>query len=380
MLLKKIKSQLSRQKENMLYRKRLVLASPQTTTLTIDNNKLINFASNDYLGLANHPKIIEQMKLGLKKYGVGSGSSHLICGHSEAHETLEREFAQFLGKERALLFSCGFMANIGVLDALLDRGDLLLQDKLNHASLLDGGRLARSKMQRFAHGDLNHLQKLLQTDNQGNKLIASDGVFSMDGDIADIESLNKIAKKTNASLLIDEAHSFGVLGENGRGICYQHQDNPNLMVMATCGKALGTAGAVVAGSKDLIEYLIQKARSYIFTTAIPASIAFASITALKILRNSDHRRQKLTQLIKYLKQGLKSLDFKLLPSDTPIQPILLEDSKLALQISQKLRTFGVLVPAIRPPTVPEGGARLRISLSSDHKISDIDQLLEALKK
>jgi 8-amino-7-oxononanoate synthase len=368
-------------KQQGLYRSRRVIDSPQGTEIIIDGKKVLNFCSNDYLGLANHPKVIAAFKQAADKYGVGSGSAHLICGHSSAHHALEEELAFFTGYDHALLFSTGYMANMGVISALIGKGDLVLEDKLNHASLLDGGLLSGATFKRYLHADSENLTLKLK-DCLGKTLIVSDGVFSMDGDLAPVPELIKVANQTQAGLMIDDAHGLGVLGKNGGGVVEHFHcslDDVPILV-GTLGKAFGTAGAFVAGSEELIETLIQKARTYIYTTAMPAAIAEATRASLKLLIKENWRREKLTALIKQFRDGVGQLGLNLMESQTPIQPLLIGDNQQAVLLSQKLLELGFLVSAIRPPTVPSGKARLRVTFSANHQPLQIEQLLAALEQ
>jgi len=364
-----------------LRRSRRIVDSPQGINLICDGKSVINFCSNDYLGLANHPDVINAFKSAADRYGVGSGSAHLICGHSRAHHALEEELAAFTGRDRALLFSTGYMANMGAISALVGRGDTVLEDRLNHASLLDGGLLSGAKFKRYAHVDTDRLSDLLGTAT-GNKLIVTDGVFSMDGDIAPLNALSTVAKQHGAWLIVDDAHGFGVLGANGGGVTEAaglSQDEVQVLV-GTLGKAFGTFGAFVAGSEELIETLINTARTYIYTTALPASVAEATRASLKILRTESWRREKLKALIARFRAGAAQLDLPLMPSSSPIQPVLVGLSEKASIASQYLFEHGFLVSAIRPPTVPTNAARLRVTFSALHEEAHVDQLLEALAK
>lgn len=346
----------------------------------IDGREILSFCSNDYLGLAGHPKIAEALRRATRTYGTGSGSAHLINGHTRAHHALEDALAEFTGRPRALLFSTGYMANIGTIGALLDRGDTLVEDRLNHASLIDAGTLSGAKRLRYAHADVKAAGRQLARAT-GQTLLVTDGVFSMDGDISPLPDLAALARTYDAWLMVDDAHGIGVLGPGGRGSLAHFglslDEAP--VLMGTLGKALGTAGAFVAGSEDLIEYLIGNARTYLFTTAMPAVLAKATLTALKLAREEDWRREHLFKLIQQLRYGTQALGLQLSPSDTPIQPLLIGNSAQALAISDALWTQGILIPAIRPPTVPEGKARLRITLSAAHQPNQIDQLLDALE-
>lgn len=362
-----------------LYRSRRVIESPQGIHLRIDGKELLNFCSNDYLGLANHPSVVQAFKAGVDRYGVGSGSAHLICGHSAAHHALEEELAAFAGRDRALLFSTGYMANMGLVSALAGRGDTVFEDRLNHASLLDGGLLSGARFKRYAHGDVDHLNASLETAT-GRKLILTDGVFSMDGDFAPLQALSETAKNHEAWLMVDDAHGLGVIGEQGRGLVDYYglgQDDVPIL-MGTLGKAFGTFGAFVAGSDVLIETLIQKARTYIYTTALPAAIAEATRVSLKIVMAESWRRDKLKMLSERFQQGAQQLGLQVMPSFSAIQPIVIGGSQRAVDISNALLNDGLLVSAIRPPTVPQGSARLRVTFSAQHEEWHVDRLLAAL--
>jgi len=374
---------LSERKKQHLYRSLKISESAQHPMMKIDGQECLNFCSNDYLGLANHPEIVASFKQAADKYGVSSGAAHLINGHSIEHHQLEESLAEFTGRDRALLFSNGYMANMGVLSALLDRGDYLFQDRLNHASLIDAGLLSKAKMKRYKHNDITDLKRLYtKTDIASkNSMIVTDGVFSMDGDQASVRELAEIAQQQQAWLMVDDAHGFGVLGEHGAGLLEQQNINQAdvPVFMATLGKACGTSGAFIAGSEDLVEYLIQTARTFIYTTAMPPSIAAATLTSLKLIAKENWRREKLAELTRRFKQGAQQLGLELMKSDTAIQPIILENSEKTLQISQKLEEHNILVTAIRPPTVPEGTARLRITFSANHTDEHVDKLLCALE-
>ena len=375
-----LKKQLLKRQQNALYRTRKTHESAQTTQLHINGQTYLNFCSNDYLGLAADPHLKNSLQQAVDIYGVGSGASHLVTGHSAAHEALEQAFAEFMGTERALLFSTGYMANMGVISALLSRQDAIFLDKLNHASLVDAAILSRAKLHRYAHGQLSQLETALQKSNAQHKLIATDGVFSMDGDIADLLKLSQLAKHTQAWLMMDDAHGIGVLGSTGRG-SLEHfnlstDDVP--IIVGTLGKAFGVFGAFVAGSELLIETLIQLARSYIYTTALPPALAVTLRASLGIIKHDHWRREKLQERIAYFKAEAAKHNIMLMPSETAIQPIVLNHSQLTLDTSQALYQRGILVTAIRPPTVPQGSARLRITLSAQHTLQEIDKLLVAL--
>lgn len=372
---------LEQRRQAQLYRHRRQLQTAQGAHVRVDGRFFINFSSNDYLGLANHPRLVEAFCAAAREYGVGSGASHLVCGHSAEHHCLEEELAAFTGRERALLFSTGYMANLGTVRALLGKGDLVLEDKLNHASLLDAGQLSGARMKRFRHSDLAHLEELLAAAGPGQrKFIAVDGVFSMDGDCAPLAEMASLARRYGAWLMVDDAHGFGVLGATGGGVIQEagltQDDVP--VLMATLGKALGSFGAFVAGSSALVDTLLQQARTYIYTTALPPAVAAATRVGLQLLQEEAWRKQHLEQLLQRLRAGLATLNLPVLPSDTPIQPVILGDAGSAMDASDMLFRQGFYVPAIRPPTVPEGTSRLRITLSADHSEGDIDKLLEAL--
>jgi len=372
---------LGKRRRQHLYRQRRIIDSPQGPWLFSEGQKLLSFCSNDYLGLANHPDIIAALQRGAELYGVGSGASHLINGHSRAHHDLEEALAEFCGQPRALLFSTGYMANLGVITSLLGRHDVVFQDRLNHASLIDAARLSGARLQRYPHLDGATLARQLTESTNGDVLIASDGVFSMDGDIADVPELLHQANACNGWLLIDDAHGFGVIGKHGRGT-QEHfgirDSDARLITVGTLGKAFGTSGAFVAGSDELIETLIQEARTYIYTTALPPAVAHATLTSLQLVEKEDWRRVHLDSLVRYFRDAARQYGLPLMASTTPIQPLLLGDSEAAMLSSKALLDQGILVSAIRPPTVPQGQARLRITLSAAHQTEDVDRLIEAL--
>jgi len=374
-------TRLHNRKSNGLYRHRLTLEGPQGTHVSIAGRKYLSFCSNDYLGLANHPELIEAVCEGAIRYGVGAGASHLIAGHHSSHHRLEEVLAYFTGFPRALLFSSGYMANAGVVTALVGHGDAVFTDRLNHASLNDAALLSRAKLTRYPHLDLAILEQRLAVSQAKRKLVMTDAVFSMDGDIAPVAKLLELCEKYDAWLLLDDAHGFGVLGQQGRGIVSHFNiSSPRIIYMATLGKAAGVSGAFVAGQVEIIKMLIQYARSYIYTTATPPLLAHAVLKSLALIEREEWRRKKLMQLIGRLKRELQSLRWKLLLSVTPIQPVIIGESSEVLQISNALRERGFLIPAIRPPTVPQGSARLRISLSASHSIEDVKQLAMALRE
>ncbi|WP_116368365.1 8-amino-7-oxononanoate synthase [Parahaliea mediterranea] len=364
-----------------LYRQRLVLESPQGPLVRLGGRELLNFCSNDYLGLAAHPRLVEALQQGARDYGVGSGASHLVCGHSRAHQQLEEALAAFTGRPRALLFGSGFAANTAALAVLLQPGDTVLQDRLNHASLLDGGLHSGARLSRFPHNDLDALARKLGRLS-GPALVVVDGVFSMDGDVAPLAPLAALCQQHDAWLMVDDAHGFGVLGQRGAGSLEAAglggSEVP--VLMATLGKALGCGGAFVAGSDELIEALIQFARNYVYSTAMPPALAVAGRAALQLLSDEPWRREYLLQLIARFRRGAAQLGLPLAEVGGPIQPLMIGDAARALALSEALRQRGVLVGAIRPPTVPAGTARLRITLTAGHSEQQVDQLLGALEQ
>lgn len=370
---------LSREKKK-LYRHRLTLESPQQTHVSIAGCEYLSFCSNDYLGLANHPQLIAAVCEGARQYGVGAGASHLISGHSSAHHALEEALARFTGFPQALLFSTGYMANAGMITALAGHGDAIFADKLNHASLNDAAVVSRAKFIRYPHLDLAALERQLAVSQAKRKLLITDAVFSMDGDVAPVAALLALCEKYDAWLMLDDAHGFGVLGSRGRGAGSQFAvDSQRIIYMATLGKAAGVFGAFVAAEHEIIETLIQHARSYIYTTATPPMLSHVLLKSLEMIEGDEWRREKLTQLIVQLKKEVGSLRWQLLPSATPIQALIIGENDKALEISVTLREKGILVPAIRPPTVAQGTSRLRISLSASHDMGDIARLGAVLR-
>jgi len=373
-------SGLAKQKQQHLYRSRKVIDSPQDVELQCDGNPLLSFCSNDYLGLANHPALINALKEGAERYGVGSGASHLVTGHSHAHHALEEALAEFTQRPRALLFSSGYMANLGVISTLANKQSNIHEDRLNHASLIDAARLSGATMRRYPHNDIEALNRRLKKPNNDHSFIITDGVFSMDGDIAPLPQVVASASKHHATLMVDDAHGLGVIGKHGRG-SIEHCDLSSHEVpilVGTLGKALGTSGAFVAGSEELIETLIQQARTYIYTTALPPAVAHATLASLELIATEAWRREQLQTLIKQFRRGAEQLGFDLMPSITPIQPLVIGDAGEALRISEQLQQQGILIGAIRPPTVPENTSRLRITFSANHSEQHVEQLLSAL--
>lgn len=369
----------ARQRDH-LYRHRKTLQSPQGTQLRVDDKSYLAFSSNDYLGLANHPDVIAAFQRAANNFGVGSGASHLVCGHSFEHHALEEELAAFCGRERALLFSSGYMANVGAINALLNKGDAVFEDKLNHASLLDGGLLSGARFQRFLHNDVNSLNAKLEKSDAARKLVVVDGVFSMDGDLAPLDKLAALADEHNAWLMVDDAHGFGCLGKSGAGSAehFGLSQNQLPILMGTLGKSFGTSGAFVAGSDALVETLIQFSRSYIYTTAMPPAIAAAARASLQLLQSEHWRRDKLQKNIQQFRVGAQSLGLHLMDSQTPIQPIILGSEDITMAMAAGLERDGILVGAIRPPTVAVGSSRLRITLTAEHSEQDIQRLLNSL--
>ena len=375
-----LSAQLDERRRLSRYRHRQCIESAQGPVVRRQGREVINFCSNDYLGLANHPAVCSAKKAAIEFYGAGSGASHLVCGHSQEHHALEQELAEFTGRERALLFSTGYMANLAIGQVLGVKSAAVFEDKLNHASLLDAGLGSHAEFQRYRHNDLQHLKQRLQTCTKEHKLILSDGVFSMDGDCAPITEIAALAKEHNAWFVVDDAHGLGVLGATGAGLleveALSQNDVP--VLMGTLGKAFGSFGAFVAGSEALIESLIQFARTYIYTTALPPDVAAASRASLRLVREAHQGREHLSSLICRFRTGAKSLNLRLWASDTAIQPIILGTDQAALNASQALLDKGFWVSAIRPPTVPEGSARLRLTLTAAHSSEQVDALLMGL--
>ena len=362
------------------YRIRRVLQSPQATEVRIDNKNYTSFCSNDYLGLANDTRLRSTVKDAVDKYGVGSGASQLISGYSSVHAELETALAEFLSVEKVLLFSSGFLTNLGVLNALSGRKTLILEDKLNHASLIDGAKYSDGQLKRYHHCDINHAEDIIKNTEHEDIIVASDGVFSMEGTIAPLTELVELKNKHKTLLAIDDAHGIGVMGVSGTGslehagLTIQEVD----LLIGTFGKAFGTSGAFVAGNKELIEYLIQTSRTLIYTTAMPTLLTKATLTSLDIIINDDARRQRLHENIAYFRRSCELSGITLQDSITPIQTILIGDNQKALAASENLAKQGILVIAIRPPTVPINKSRLRITLSSEHSHKQIDTLVAAL--
>ncbi|MCH9770524.1 MAG: 8-amino-7-oxononanoate synthase [Gammaproteobacteria bacterium] len=377
-----LKQRLDNYHQAGLYRSRWPLNAAQGVKTVCEQKACVNFCSNDYLNLANHPDLIQALKQGADHYGVGSGASHMVSGHSEIHSEVETAFAKFLKRERAILFSNGYMANLGVLDALLTKDDAVFSDKYCHASILDGIRLSDAQHYRYRHLDSAHLKRRLRDYKADKKLIVSDAVFSMQGDIANADELANLALRNNALLMLDDAHGIGVLGENGGGICEHYELDAKAVPILVCplGKAFGVAGAVVAGSYELIESLLQFARSYIYHTAMPPAIAAAILASLNLVKTEAWRRVQLRKVIEYFRTQALQLGLNLSDSVTPIQTILVPDSELAMQLADYLKQRGFLLRVMRPPTVPSQQTCLRVTLSCEHQPKQIDALLTTLRE
>ena len=384
-MLSTLTAELQRRRQDSLYRQRRLLEGHGGIAALYQGRELLLFCSNDYLGLANHPKVVEAMREAALQYGVGAGAAHLVTGHRSAHHRLERALAEFTGRERALLFSTGYMANLGVMSALSGRGRRVYQDRLNHASLLDGAQCVGARLRRYAHRDMQALEQRLRRDQEGQDnglpaMVASDAVFSMDGDQAPLAELAALSSRYGAWLMVDDAHGLGVLGPQGGGsVLQQGLDNAQVpILMGTLGKAVGTFGAFVAGDEELIETLVQKARSYIYTTAVPPAVAAATLAALDLVREGSGLRARLDGLIARFRHGARQLALPLAESGTPIQPLLLGSAERAVSAAAQLLEAGFVVTAIRPPTVAEGSSRLRVTLSAAHTDEQVDRLLNAL--
>lgn len=377
-----LKSRLAHIDAEGLRRSRKVLESPQSIRVDVNGRSLLNFSSNDYLGLANDNHLIEGFINSAQRWGVGSGSAHLVSGHSREHHALEEELAEFTGRDKALLFSTGYMANLALVSAFAKRGMSIYQDRLNHASLIDGALLSGGHLRRFPHLDTVALSQWLEAECGALSTTLTDGVFSMDGDLAPIHQLSRLSNQFNSLLIVDDAHGLGVLGAKGGGIL-EHlsiSQSEVPLLMGTLGKAFGCFGAFVAGDALPIEWLLQTARTYLFTTAIPPAIAGAARIALKQVAGESWRRDHLTRLIQRFRSGARQIGLSVMDSMTPIQPVVIGSSQDCYFAGIQLMEEGFLVPAIRPPTVPKGRARLRVTLSAKHREEDVDALLGALSK
>ena len=381
-LAKELAEEIAKLEQEGLRRRRRTLDAPCGPLARIDGRELINFCSNDYLGLANDPALIEAICQAARQWGVGSGASHLVSGHLRPHEAAEQQLAGFTGFEAALLMSSGYMANLGITPALVGRGDAIFADRLNHASLIDAARISGAEHNRYPHGDLSVLEKQLVASTARRKLILTDAVFSMDGDLAPLPELLQLAERFDAWLVVDDAHGFGVLGTQGRGSLshFAIQAQPRIIYMGTLGKAAGVSGAFVAASQGVIEWLIQRARTYIFTTGSSPLLASTLLRSLDLVAHGDQRRAHLAGLAAQLKEGLAGTHWRLLASPTAIQPIIIGDNHETMRVSTALYDKGLWVPAIRPPTVPKGQSRLRVSLSAAHHVEHVARLVKALRE
>ncbi|MFC4258310.1 8-amino-7-oxononanoate synthase [Marinobacter lacisalsi] len=374
-------AELEQRREAGLYRIRRHMSGPHQPMLTADGDPVLAFCSNDYLGLASHPELVDAATSGLVEHGLGGASSHLICGHHSEHHRLEDRLAAFTRRSGALFFSTGYMANVGVITAIAGKGDTIFSDALNHASIIDGCRLSGAQVNIYPHADTATLaEQLAATD--GHKVVVTDGVFSMDGDIAPLRELASLCRQHDALLIVDDAHGFGCVGPQGRGAVLDaglsEEDVP--LVVGTLGKAFGTSGAFVAGPPMLLDYLVQKARSYIYTTAMPPALATASCRSVDLVEHDEHRRGHLARLVNRFRSEAATMGYDLMPSATPIQPIMIGDPHEAMRLSTALEKRGILVTAIRPPTVPKGESRLRVTFSAAHTEDQLDQLLDALRE
>jgi 8-amino-7-oxononanoate synthase len=381
-LLQRLIDRHAQREQARLARRLRTIARANGPHLEVDGRELLAFASNDYLGLAGHPAIRVALAQCAAREGVGATGAHRRGGHRRAHPRLGGALAEWTHRPRALLFSTGYMANLGIVTALLGDGELCVQDKLNHASLIDAARLAGAELKRYVHGDVDSAQRQLASRADSPALLASDGVFSMDGDVAPLRELAALCRSEGATFMVDDAHGLGVVGPEGRGSValagLGHADVP--VLMGTLGKALGVAGAFVAGEAALVEGLVQFARTYVYTTAMPAALAAAALAAVEVARNEGWRRDKLALLVAHFRRGAAERGIPLADSRTPIQPVLVGDSAVALHASLELERSGIWVPAIRPPTVPDGAARLRVTLSAAHREADVELLLDALAR
>ncbi len=359
------------------YRHRSINEVGSGRFITVDGKRYLNFSGNDYLGLSQHPAVIRAWQQGAEKYGVGSGGSGHVTGHTRAHQVLEESLAHWLGYSRALLFISGYAANQAVLAALLDKSDHILADRLSHASLLEAASLSPAQLRRFAHNDVGMLANLLEKTQAGQTLVISEGVFSMDGDMAPLLQLHTLTQQHGAWLLVDDAHGIGVIGEQGRGSCWQQSVQPEILII-TFGKSFGVSGAAVLCSDDVAEYLIQFARHLIYSTAMPPAQACAISASLREIQEGDELRQRLQQNMLCFQSSISKQWLGVMPSKTPIQPLIVGENQRALNLSASLRRAGIWGTAIRPPTVPEGSARLRMTITASHQSEDIERLSEVL--
>jgi len=376
-----LRDKISEAEQSGLYRKLKHVEGAQGRRIKIDGREVLNFSSNNYLGLADDPRLKTAVTECVSRQGFGSGASRLICGDMEAHQALEKKIANFKGSEACVVFSTGYMANTGIISSLFDRGDIIFSDKLNHASIIDGILLSGAKFKRYPHKDVVALEKMLKESKDFlKKVIITDSVFSMDGDIAPLDQIVSLAKKYKCSVMVDEAHAFGVLGAKGTGaVEYFGLEKDIDIQMGTLSKAVGSFGAYCCGSKDLISFIINKARSFIYTTGMPPSTAAASSCAIDIIQQEPERRSRLWKNTRYIREGLQAMGFDAMDSETPIIPILIGDNKKTLEFSKKLFEQGIFVSAIRPPTIPRDTARLRLTVMSTHQEDDLDFVIEQFK-
>ncbi len=354
----------------------------QGREIIVDGRKVLNFCSNNYLGLADDPRLKQTAIESIEKEGIGSGASRLVCGNMQAHRQLEEKIAQFKGVESCLVFSCGYMANVGIISSVFERGDIIFSDKLNHASMIDGIILSGAAFKRYPHKDMNVLEEWLKESRGFKKRgILTDSVFSMDGDMAPLDKIVELAQRYNAIVMIDEAHAVGILGEKGKGAAeYFKLDEKIDIQMGTLSKAAGVFGAYCCGSKSLIDFLINHARSFIYTTGLPPFVAACARRAIELIEEEPQRRTRLAEYAEYMRRGLNGMGFNTLESQTPIIPVLLKDSSAAVQFSRKLFEHRIFVQAIRPPTVPANTARLRLTVMATHQRSDLDFALEKFQQ
>lgn len=375
-----ISGELIKIKESGLYRELKVVGNSQDTHIEIDGKIFLSFCSNNYLGLANHPSVVKAVKDAVGKYGWGAGASRLVSGNMTLHETLENAISRFKGKEAAIVFPTGYMANLGAISTLVSNGDLVICDKLNHASIIDGCRLSGANFRVYAHCNMEKLENILKKSSKYNrKLIVTDSVFSMDGDLAPLPDIVGIARKHKAMVMVDEAHGTGVFGKNGRGVIEHFNLNKEVdVVMGTLSKAIGSLGGYVVGEIDLINYLRNKARSFMYTTALPPAVCAASIAGIKLIQEVPALRESLWHNVRFIKNKLKLLNTDMISSESQIIPILIGDAQKAVEISKLLYKRGILIPAIRPPTVPANSSRLRMTVMSSHTQGDLECLIEVL--
>jgi len=378
--MKYISDELKKIKESGLYRELKVIGNAQDTHIEIKGKTFLSFCSNNYLGLANNPSVIKAVKDAVEEYGWGAGASRLVSGNMTLHETLEDEISRFKGKEASLVFPTGYMANLGAISSLVTNGDLVICDKLNHASIIDGCRLSGADLRVYAHCDMEKLGNILRKSSKYNrKLVVTDSVFSMDGDLAPLPDIVRIAGKYKAMVMVDEAHGTGVFGKSGRGVVEHFNLNKEVdVVMGTLSKAIGSLGGYVTGDIDLINYLRNKARSFMYTTALPPAVCAASVAGIKLIQNDPSIRESLWHNVHFVKDKLKSLNFNVISSESPIIPILIGDAQKAVDMSTFLYKRGILIPAIRPPTVPINSSRLRMTVMSTHTNEDLERLLDVL--